>query len=153
MPDKTTSYQHLQPEERLAIASLRLQDVSIRAMARMLGRSPSTVSRELTRNSSLARYASVPAQALCAARRRAGRGPAKLCTQGVRWRIVLTLLDWKWSPQQISGTLRRMYPTDPTQHVSHETIYTAIYAQPRGAGRQSTGGAIRHARHRPTRAD
>ncbi|WP_144444269.1 helix-turn-helix domain-containing protein, partial [Caballeronia arationis] len=42
MPDKTTSYQHLQPEERLAIASLRLQDVSIRAMARMLGRSPST---------------------------------------------------------------------------------------------------------------
>ncbi|BAO92935.1 mobile element protein (plasmid) [Caballeronia cordobensis] len=47
MPDKT-SYQQLQPEERLAIASLRLQDVSIRAMARMLGRSPSTVSRELT---------------------------------------------------------------------------------------------------------
>ena len=113
MPDKTTSYQHLQPEERLAIASLRLQDVSIRAMARMLGRSPSTVSRELTRNSSPAGYASVPAQALCAARRRAGRGPAKLCTQGVRWRVVLTLLDWKWSPQQISGTLRRMYPTDP----------------------------------------
>jgi len=144
MPDKTTSYQHLQPEERLAIASLRLQDVSIRAMARMLGRSPSTVSRELTRNSSLARYASVPAQALCAARRRAGRGPAKLCTQGVRWRIVLTLLDWKWSPQQISGTLRRMYPTDPTQHVSHETIYTAIYAQPRGELRRQLIACLRH---------
>ena len=144
MPDKTTSYQHLQPEERLAIASLRLQDVSIRAMARMLGRSPSTVSRELTRNSSLARYASVPAQALCAARRRAGRGPAKLCTQGVRWRIVLTLLDWKWSPQQISGTLRRMYPTDPTQHVSQETINTAIYAQPRGELRRQLIACLRH---------
>ncbi|CAL8477036.1 transposase (plasmid) [Caballeronia sp. S22] len=144
MPDKTTSYQHLQPEERLALASLRLQDVSIRAMARMLGRSPSTVSRELTRNSSPAGYASVPAQALCAARRSAGRGPAKLCTQGVRWRVVLTLLDWKWSPQQISGTLRRMYPTDPTQHVSHETIYTAIYAQPRGELRRQLIACLRH---------
>src|SRR5690242_20981558 len=105
MPDKTTSYQHLQPEERLAIASLRLQDVSIRAMARMLGRSPSTVSRELTRNSSPAGYASVPAQALSAARRSAGRRPAKLCTQGVRWRVVLTLLDWKWSPSRYRAHL------------------------------------------------
>jgi IS30 family transposase len=57
---------------------------------------------------------------------------AELCLQSVCWRIVLTLLEWKWSPQQISGTLKRMYPTDSTQHVSHETIYTAIYAQPRG---------------------
>ena len=125
MPDQT-SYQQLQPEERLAIASLRLQDVSIRAMARILGRSPSTVSRELTRNSSRAGYASVPAQALSAARRSAGRRPAKLCLQSVCWRVVLTLLDWKWSPQQILGTLKRMFPPDPTQQVSHETIYTAI---------------------------
>jgi IS30 family transposase len=143
MPDKT-SYQQLQPEERLAIASLRLQDVSIRAMARMLGRSPSTVSRELTRNSSPAGYASVPAEALSAARRSAGRRPAKLCLQSVCWRVVLTLLEWKWSPQQISGTLKRMYPTDPTQHVSHETIYTAIYAQPRGELRRQLIACLRH---------
>ena len=48
-----TRYQQLQPEERLTIASLHLQGSSIRAMARILGRSPATVSRELTRNSSL----------------------------------------------------------------------------------------------------
>ena len=143
MPDQT-SYQQLQPEERLAIASLRLQDVSIRAMARILGRSPATVSRELTRNSSPAGYASVPAEALSAARRSAGRRPAKLCLQSVCWRIVLTLLDWKWSPQQISGTLKRMYPTDPTQQVSHETIYTAIYAQPRGELRRQLIACLRH---------
>src|SRR5476651_2452383 len=131
MPEKI-SYQQLQPEERLVIASLRLQDVSIRAMARILGRSAATVSRELSRNSSAVGYSSQPAQALSLARRNAGRGPNKLCLQSVCWRIVLTLLEWKWSPQQISGTLKRMYPTDPTQHVSHETIYTAIYAQPRG---------------------
>uniref|UniRef100_UPI003898EF03 helix-turn-helix domain-containing protein n=1 Tax=Caballeronia glebae TaxID=1777143 RepID=UPI003898EF03 len=62
--------------------------MSIRAMARMLGRSPSAVSRELTRNSSPTGYSSVPAQALCTARRKAGRGrPAKLCMQRVRWRV------------------------------------------------------------------
>ncbi|MGF6609270.1 IS30 family transposase [Paraburkholderia sp. WSM4175] len=125
-----TQYQQLQPEERLTIASLHLQGSSIRAMARILGRSPATVSRELTRNSSPAGYASVSAEALSAARRSAGRHPTKLCLQSVCGRIVLTLLEWKWSPQQISGTLKRMYPTDPTQQVSHETIYTAIYAQP-----------------------
>ncbi len=136
-----TPYQQLQPEERLTIASLLLQGSSIRAMARILGRSPATVSRELARNSSPAGYASVPAEALSTARRSAGRRPTKLCLQSVCWRIVLTLLEWKWSPQQISGTLKRMYPTDPTQHVSHETIYTAIYAQPRGELRRA---CLRH---------
>jgi IS30 family transposase len=74
----------------------------------------------------------MPAQALSAARRSAGLRPKKLCPRGLCWRIVLSLLEWKWSPQQISGTLKRMYPTDPKQQDSHETIYTAIYAQPRG---------------------
>ena len=139
-----TRYQQLQPEERLTIASLHLQGSSIRAMARILGRSPATVSRELTRNSCPAGYASVPAETLRAARRSAGRRPAKLCLQGVCWRVVLTLLEWKWSPQQISGTLKRMYRTDPTQQVSHETIYTAIYAQPRGELRRQLIACLRH---------
>src|SRR5471032_1488152 len=143
MPEKI-SYQQLQPEERLVIASLRLQDVSIRAMARILGRSAATVSRELSRNSSALGYSSQPAQALSVARRTAGRRPNKLCLQSVCWRIVLTLLEWKWSPQQISGTLKRMYPTDSNQHVSHETIYTAIYAQPRGELRRQLIACLRH---------
>ncbi|WP_243751298.1 helix-turn-helix domain-containing protein [Paraburkholderia sp. BL10I2N1] len=75
-----TQYQQLQPEERLIIASLHLQGSSIRAMARILGRSPATVSRELARNSLPAGYASVSAEALSAARRSAGRSPTKLST-------------------------------------------------------------------------
>jgi IS30 family transposase len=138
MPEKTLQ-QQLQPEERLSIESLRLQDVSIRAMARILGRSPATVSRELTRNGSALGYSSQPAQALSVARRSAGRRPNKLC-----WQVVLTLLEWKWSPQQISGTLKRMYPTDSTQHVSHETIYAAIYAQPRSELRRQLIACLRH---------
>src|SRR5471032_2172023 len=138
MPEKTLQ-QQLQTEERLSIESLRLQDVSIRAMARILGRSPATVSRELTRNGSALGYSSQPAQALSVARRSAGRRPNKLC-----WQVVLTLLEWKWSPQQISGTLKRMYPTDSTQHVSHETIYAAIYAQPRSELRRQLIACLRH---------
>jgi IS30 family transposase len=42
------------------------------------------------------------------------------------------MLDWKWSPQQIAGVLKRVWPDDPTMHISHESIYTAIYAHPRG---------------------
>jgi len=139
-------YQQLQPEERLTIASMSLQGSSIRAMARMLGRSPATVSRELARNCRYDSYASMPAQALSVARRIAGRRPAKLDPLGVTWRIVLTLLDWKWSPRQISGTLRRMYPDDPTQQVSHETIYTAIYARPYGELRRQLVACLRHHR-------
>ncbi|MEM5346327.1 IS30 family transposase, partial [Paraburkholderia azotifigens] len=139
-------YQQLQPEERLTIASQHLQGSSIRAMARMLGRSPATVSRELARNCGPDRYASVPAQALSVARRVAGRRPAKLDPQGVTWRIVVTLLDWKWSPQQISGTLKRMYPNDSSQRVSHETIYTAIYARPYGELRRQLVACLRHHR-------
>jgi transposase, IS30 family len=101
-------YQQLQPEERLTIASQHQQGSSIRAMARMLGRSPATESRELARAYEADYYASVPAQARSVARRIAARRPAKLDPQGVTWRIILTLLDWKWSPQQISGTLKRM---------------------------------------------
>jgi len=139
-------YQQLQPEERLTIASMHLRGSSMRAMARMLGRSPATVSRKLARNCRFDSYASKPAQALSVARRVAGRPPAKLDPQGVTWRIVLTLLDWKWSPQQISGTLRRMYPDDPTQQVSHETIYTAIYARPYGELHRQLVSCLRHHR-------
>jgi IS30 family transposase len=58
--------------------------------------------------------------------------------------VVLPLLSWKWSPQQISGTLTRMWPNDPTLRVSHETIYTAIYAQPRGELRRQLIACLRH---------
>ncbi len=127
-----TRYTHLQPEDRLTLASLRQQGFSQRAIARLLGRSPSTICRELRRNSSSAGYTSKPAQATCEARRQAARPLAKLHPHGALWRVVCELLLWRWSPQQIARTLRGMHPEDSSQHVSHETIYNAIYAYPRG---------------------
>ena len=128
----TSRYTHLQPEDRLTLASLHQQGFSQRAMARLLGRSPSTIGRELKRNRSSDGYAFMPAQAACEARRQAAQPLAKLHTEGALWRVVCDLLLWRWSPQQIARTLRRMHPDDPRWHVSHETIYNAIYAYPRG---------------------
>jgi IS30 family transposase len=53
------------------------------------------------------------------------------------------MLSWKWSPQQIAATLRRVYPDDPDFHVSHETLYTAIYAHARGELRRELIACLR----------
>jgi len=142
-----TTYEQLQPEDRMTIASMHQQGCSMRAMARMLRRSPSTISRELARNASAGMtYGSHVAQQSCQARQRAARPALKLVIDGVAWGIVLTLLDWKWSPQQIAGTLKRVFANEPRRHVSHETIYTAIYAQPRGELRRQLIACLRQGR-------
>jgi IS30 family transposase len=76
----------------------------------------------------------------------AARPARKLDFDGVGWGTVRTLLDWKWSPQQIAATLKRVFPDEPERHVSHETIYTAIYAQPRGELRKQLVACLRHGR-------
>ena len=131
----------------MTIASMRMQGASTRAMARVLGRSASTVSRELRRNAGTAvAYASHTAQVHCTARRRAGRAAPKLDVHSVAWGVVRTMLAWRWSPQQIAGTLKRVFPNEPERQVSHETIYTAIYAQPRGELRRQLIACLRHGR-------
>ena len=127
------------------MASLMQQGCSVRAMARTLGRAPSTISRELERNTQDATvYAASAAQQCSAVRREAARPVPKLQSGGVLWGVVTTLLDWKYSPQQIAGTLLRMYPDRPELRVSHETVYTAIYAQARGELRRQLIACLRH---------
>jgi IS30 family transposase len=141
--DQTTQYRQLQPEDRMTMASMKQQGSSARAMARALGRSPSTITRELARNTLTAMpYGSHTAQVACFSRRVAARPLAKLAFDGVGWGVVRTMLDWKWSPQQIAATLKRVFPDDPKRHVSHETIY----AQPRGELRKQLVACLRHGR-------
>jgi IS30 family transposase len=70
----------------------------------------------------------------------AARPVGKLEFNGVAWATLRTLLDWKWSPQQIAATLKRVFPDEPERHVSHETIYIAICAQARGDLRKQLVG-------------
>lgn len=145
--EEQRKFEQLKPEERVVIASMKLQGASVRAMGRVLGRAASTVSRELRRNACAdAGYISDRAQAFHAARRAHARPPRKLDVRGSNWSIILTMLDWKWSPQQIAGMLERVFPDEPERHVSHETIYTAIYAQPRGELRRQLIACLRRGR-------
>src|SRR5471032_2699341 len=141
-----TKYEQLQPEDRMKIASMTQQGSGVRAMARALGRSASTISREISSNSGVVSYGSHTAQLQCVARRHAGRAQTKLDARGVRWGVVVEFLKAKWSPQQIASTLEFVFPDDPDMQVSHETIYTAIYAQPRGELRRQLIACLRHGR-------
>ena len=143
--EQASKYEQLKPEERVAIASMRLQGKGVRAMAQTLGRSASTVSRELRRNSAeeAGGYSSQQAMALHAQRRSAARRPRKLSRDSVNWSVVVTLLHWRWSPEQIAATLKRVYPGQHERHVSHETIYTTIYAHPKGELRRELIALLR----------
>jgi IS30 family transposase len=120
--------QHLTLVEREEISRGLASNESLCEIAQRLGRSPSTVSREGGRDKCRAH------QADRAAFRRARRPkPSKLFDNDVlRGVVEEKLADW-WSPQQISGWLRRTYPHNEGMHVSHETIYLSLFVQSRGA--------------------
>ncbi len=128
-------YTHLTPFDRCHIEILRQRGVSIRRIATELGREPSTISRELKRNSSpKGRYKATSAQRTYHERRGHSVKPPKL-TKCLRLRgyVEEKLLE-KWSPDEIAGTLPRAYPRDRTMRISHETIYTFVYADKRAGG-------------------
>jgi IS30 family transposase len=105
-----TKYQQLQPEERMRIEIWRAENVSQRGMARRLGRAPSTLMRELRRNATACGgYGAMTARARRAQRRQASRPAPKLAADSVLWGMVRHFLDQKWSPQEISATLKRAF--------------------------------------------
>ncbi len=105
---------------------------SFRCIARRLGRSPSTVSREVTGNGGRRWYrAGLGHQA---SRRRAHRPkPSKLGTYPLLRAVVEEKLELWWSPLQISRWLESAYPDDEEMRVSHETIYQSLFIQGKGA--------------------
>ena len=104
---------------------------SARSMARLLGRSPSTVSRELSRNGGYDRYRAALADEKAWARtcrpKRCKLASSLRLRQGVASKLRLN-----WSPEQIAGWLKRAHPGDECYHVSHETIYRSLFVQARG---------------------
>lgn len=132
-------YRELQPEDRVTMASLLQLNQSLRDIATVLKRSPSSISLEQRHNSDLnvlavvhSSYASATAQSLCCQRRRAGRPLAKLHTDRPMFKVVRRLLGLRWSSEQIALTLAALYPKGHGYRVSTETIYNCIYDQPVG---------------------
>jgi IS30 family transposase len=141
-------YQQLQPEDRVTLASLVQQKIGVRAMAEILERSPSTISRELRRNAQPAGYASASARTCALQRRQQMRPQGKLHRDGILFALVRHFLGERWSPEQIALTLAAIHPKGHEYRVSHETIYHCIYAQPVGELKRELVAALRHAHNK-----
>ena len=147
------SGRYLSLDERLQIADLRLAGVGVRAIAIQLGRSPSTISRELSRNGpepggrSGGKY--VPYAAQKRAELRGRRPKASKFDDAELASVVQAKLCVKWSPEQISLHLAAHFPGRAEMQVCHETIYQALFVQGRGHLRADlhqhlrTGRAVR----------
>ena len=118
--------------ERENISRGIASDLSIRAISAQIGRSPSTVSREIKRNGGYYNYSATQAEQSAWERALRPKRCKLVCNKSLS-RIVAKKLQLQWSPQQIAGWLIREYPGDEDYHVSHETIYKTLFIQSRGA--------------------
>ncbi|WP_420093444.1 IS30 family transposase [Mycolicibacter kumamotonensis] len=121
------STRYLSEDERIEIADLRRSGLSLRAIAQKLSRSPSTISRELRRNTVPGRgYRPFDAHRRATVRR-ARQHRRRLDTNSDLSAVVSELLAQRWSPQQISRHLRLRFLDDPSMWLCHESIYQAVY--------------------------
>jgi IS30 family transposase len=135
----------LSPAQREEISRGLSARLSFAEIGRRIGRPACTVSREVGRNGGRYYYRAVQAQRR--AQVRAARPkPAKLAVDTALRQVVEQLLERRWSPQQIARRLRVDYPDDQAMRVSHETIYTSLYVQARGALRRELTACLRTGR-------
>lgn len=144
----------LRLEEREEISRGLASGLSIRELARRLGRAASTVAREIARNGGSSGYRAAEADA--AAWRRARRPQPCLLSRRQRLRNwVARHLERDWSPRQIAIGLRETFPHDGSMRVSHETIYKSLFIQARNVlkkellGHLRRGGFMRRRRNQP----
>lgn len=119
-------------EEREAISRGLAADTSLRDIAHSLGRTVSTISREVSRNGGKNAYRAMSAHDRAQEQRRRPK-PYRLDIHEKLRHHVINKLLLNWSPEQIAGELPMSYPDDETMRISHETIYKMIYVQARGA--------------------
>ena len=146
----------LQTAEREEISRGVAAGLSIREIARRLGRAASTVSREIGRNGDRSRYRAGEADAR--AWHRARRPQPCLLARRSRLRIwVARHLEREWSPRQIAIGLKQTFPDDGSMRISHETIYRSLFVQARNVLKKELlahlrrGGLMRRPRTQTTR--
>src|SRR3984893_12094032 len=130
-PDRHRAKQTLTLSEREEISRWLSMRRSLRSIARHLGRSASTVSREVSRNGGADRYRAAGSDQAAWDRARRPKLCKLACHPFLR-RTVSIGLRRRWSPEQIAGWLKRTYPGEPQNQVSHETIYRSLFIQTRG---------------------
>jgi IS30 family transposase len=142
-----TKGNRLSLEQRVEIRVGLEQGLSMRAVARRLGRDPATVCREVKANGGRVHYRPVAAQQAAALRARRPK-PTKLAANPVLCARITSDLERLLSPQQIAARLADEFGNDQTMRVSHETIYKSLYVQGRGELRRELARCLRTGRAR-----
>lgn len=135
----------LRLEEREEISRGIASGCSIRGIAQALGRSPSTICREIGRNGGLRGYRATRADGR-AWERSLRPKPCRLACHGELCLHVAQKLARQWSPEQISGWLKRQFPSDPDMQISHEAIYRSLFIQARGVLKKELTAHLRTGR-------
>ena len=142
---KEISSRFLSVTEREEISRGLAAGRSCRHIARMLGRSPSTIAREVQSNGGPRWYRAEAAHS--EAHRRRQRPKLRKFAMNLRLRrLVEAKLAERWSPEQISRWLAEEYPDRPELRVSHETIYLSLFVQGRGSLRKELHSCLRSGR-------
>jgi transposase, IS30 family len=146
-PGESYDSRYLDREERYEIARLREAGLSQRQIGARLGRSASTICRELKRNADPRTRGYQPERADRLAWERQRRPkPSKLSRNPALRQEVQGMLDERYSPEQASGRLKVLHPDDPSMRVSHETIYQSLYVYPRGGLKRELQACLRSGR-------
>jgi IS30 family transposase len=146
--EKRYSPRYLSEDERVRLADLRRDRRTLREIGALMGRSPATISRELTRGSDAAgRYRPFEAHRRALGRRRLQR-PSRLAKDPELRDWVTARLLARWSPEQIARELRRRYPGEPARWLCAETIYQAVYRPDLAGLPRELPGRVLHQRRR-----
>jgi transposase, IS30 family len=140
-------YRRLSSAEREEVSRSIARGDTLSAIARRLSRSPSTISREVNRNSGKSGYRAFSAgnkSRLNASSRRKGKN--RLKQEGRLRQYVIDKLRKRWSPGEIVRRIQEEYPLDTGMRISHEAIYRYIYVLPRGALKTTLIRALRQER-------
>jgi len=127
-------YSHLRLDERKAIKKMMIEKKSIRQIGAMLGRNPSTISRELRRNSGEHWYRPVDAHQIFLERRKSSKASKIEKNQELK-NYILKRLESGHSPDSIAGRLKIVYGKNDLMAISHESIYRWIYKDAQSGGK------------------
>lgn len=141
------SFKHLSLRERESISKGLSQGFSCKKIGKSIGRSGSTVSRDIIRNKMTRKsYWAMDADFHYDCRKEIPKRPKKIENNSFLKRYIHSCIKLNWSPEQIANRLKEAYPFDMPMRVSHETIYTYLYCLPRGTLRKELMSHLRRER-------
>jgi IS30 family transposase len=141
------SFKHLSLREREAISKGLSQGFSCKEIGRNMGRSGSTISRDIVRNKMTRKsYWAIDADFHADCREEIPKRPKKIENNIFLKEYINSKIKLDWSPQQIANRIKEAYPFDMSMRVSYETIYTYLYCLPRGTLKKELMGHLRRER-------